>query len=140
MRLLSVICYAFISFSIQTIKRLTIFFCWLSVRSLFFGTLYHLFKQPRQQQAQACCALNTGCPFIGVCLPSLGIYAGARCVRIKSSAWERIVSIPLFLTYSLSFSFKWKPDLNFDLFNFSKASSIVCKSFTYQSVSCLSLL
>ena len=138
MRLLSVISYAFISFSIQAIRRLTIFSCCAFVSSLFLGTLYHLFRQPRQQQAQACCALNTGCPFIGVCLPSLGIYAGARRLRIKSSAWERIVSIPLFLTYSLSF--KWKPDLNFDLFNFSKALSIVCKSFAYQSVSCLSLL
>ena len=118
--------YAFISFSIHAMRRLTIFFCWLSDNSLFFGTLYHLFRQPRQQQAQACWALKTGCPLIGVCLPSFGITAGARRVRIKSAAWERITFMSLLLTYSLSFSFRWKLDLNFDMFNFSKALSIVC--------------
>ena len=56
--------------------------------SVPFGTFHHLERQSRQQQAQACCALNTGCPRIGVCLPSLGGFAGARRVRMKSSQWH----------------------------------------------------
>ena len=47
---------------------------------------YHLFKQLRQQQAQACWAINTGCPRIGVCLPSFGMIAGASRIRMKSTA------------------------------------------------------
>ena len=37
----------------------------------------HFARQPRQQQAVACCAMNTGCPRIGVCLPSFFGAAGA---------------------------------------------------------------
>ena len=53
-----------------------------------FGTFHHFDRQSRQQQAQACCALNTGCPRIGVCLPSLGGFVRARRVRMKSSQWH----------------------------------------------------
>ena len=42
----------------------------------------------------ACCAIKTGCPLIGVCLPSLGIMAGARRLAMKSSACLRIVAKP----------------------------------------------
>ena len=56
--------------------------------SVPFGTFHHFERQSRQQQAQACCALNTGCPRMGVCLPSLGGFAGARRVRMKSSQWH----------------------------------------------------
>ena len=45
-----------------------------------------MFKQLRQQQAQACWAINTGCPRIGVCLPSFGMIAGASRIRMKSAA------------------------------------------------------
>ena len=33
----------------------------------------------RQQVAVACCAMNTGCPRMGVCLPSFAINDGADC-------------------------------------------------------------
>ena len=49
--------------------------------SVPLGTFHHFSRQLRQQQAQACCALNTGCPRIGVCLPSFGGFAGASRVR-----------------------------------------------------------
>ena len=104
----------FICFSIQTISKFTIFSCWTGVSSTFFGILYHLLRQPRQQHAVACCAINTGCPRIGVCLPSFAINDGASLSRTKSHACERTVSIPLFFTYSLSFSFSLKLLLNFD--------------------------
>ena len=45
-----------------------------------------------EQQAQACYALNTGWPRIGVCRPSFGGLASVRRVRMKSSQRERIVS------------------------------------------------
>ena len=45
-----------------------------------------------EQQAQACCALNTGCPHIGVCFPSFGGLAGAGRIRMMSAQRERIVS------------------------------------------------
>ena len=78
------------------------------------GTFHHFSRQLRQQQAQACCALNTGCPRIGVCLPSFGGLAGASRVRTKSSAWRRIVSSPLSAMYFLSASESRKRLLNFD--------------------------
>ena len=101
--------------------------------SVPFGTFHHFDRQSRQQQAQACFALNTGCPRIGVCLPSFGGFArlsrslfaslnplgvaasprvaaparggyGARRVRMKSSQWRRIVSMSLSAMYFLSAS------------------------------------
>ena len=105
-----------------------------------------------QQQAQACCALNTGCPRIGVCFPSFGGLArlsrslfaslsplgvaasprvaaparggyGARRVRTKSSQWERIVSIPFSAMYFRSASERWKRLLNFDFPSRANAAS-----------------
>ena len=78
------------------------------------GTRHRFARQSRQQQAQACCALKTGCPRIGVCFPSFGGFAGARHVRMKSSQWERIVSSPLSSTYFLSASDRWNRLRNFD--------------------------
>ena len=68
------------------------------------GTFHHLAMQLRQQHAQACCALKTGCPRMGVCLPSFGGCAGASFVRTKSSACRN-------------------RDRNFDLDNLAKAAS-----------------
>jgi len=76
-----------------------------------------------EQQAQACCALNTGCPRIGVCFSSFGGLAGARRVRMKPSQCERIVSIPLSAMYFLSDSERWKRFLNFDFFSRANAAS-----------------
>lgn len=56
--------------------------------------LCHFRMHSRQQVAVACCAINTGCPRIGVCFPSFGIYAGASLFAIKSSACFLIVSSP----------------------------------------------
>lgn len=49
-----------ISFSIHTIKTATIAACSCAKSSRFFGTRYHFAKQPRQQAAHACWAINTG--------------------------------------------------------------------------------
>ena len=76
-----------------------------------------------EQQAQACCALNTGCPRIGVCFPSFGGLAGASRVRMKSSQWERIVSIPFSAMYFLSADERWKRLRKFDFDNRVKAAS-----------------
>mgnify|MGYP005878469093 CR=1 FL=1 len=62
----------------------------------------HFSMQPRQQHPVACCAVNTGCPRIGVCLPSLGINAGASLLRTKSPACRRIVASPFRSIYSMS--------------------------------------
>ncbi len=106
---------------IHSIRRFTIFSCCISLNSTPFGTRYHLFRQPRQQHAHACCAINTGWPCIGVCLPSFGITAGVKRCLTKSYACRRIVSMPL------SFSVNEKLERNFEVFNFCNASSIVCK-------------
>ena len=87
------------------------------------GTFHHLAMQLRQQHAQACCALKTGCPRMGVCLPSFGGCAGASFVRTKSSACRRIVSIPFSAMYFLSASERRNRDRNFDLDNLAKAAS-----------------
>ena len=55
-----------------------------------------------QQQAQACWATNTGCPRIGVCLPSFLGNAGASRLATKSSAWCRITCSPFCSIYALS--------------------------------------
>ena len=87
------------------------------------GTFHHLAMQPRQQHAQACCALKTGCPRMGVCLPSFSGCDGASFVRTKSSACRRIVSIPFSAMYFLSDSERRNRDLNLDLPNLAKAAS-----------------
>ena len=95
-------------------------------------------KQPRQQQPVACWAINTGCPFIGVCLPSLGITAGARRLATKSSACLRIVAKPFSSMYSLSFCERWNRLRNAD---FESLSNKFVKSyflFTAESYSLLS--
>lgn len=69
--------------------------------------------------------------------PSFAINDGASLSRTKSRACERTVSIPLFFTYSLSFSFSLKLLLNFDFSNFKSACSIVCiKSLSFASSVC----
>ena len=65
---------AFTCFSIHAISTATAYCCSSPVSCLPAGIWCHLKKQPRQQQPVACWAMNTGCPLIGVCLPSLGIY------------------------------------------------------------------
>lgn len=72
--------------SIHAISSLTMRFCSSSVSSRPIGTWYHLFRHPRQQQAQACWAINTGCPRMGVCWPLFGMIAGASRVLLKSAA------------------------------------------------------
>jgi hypothetical protein len=64
----------------------------------------------------ACWAIKTGCPLIGVCLPSFFGYWGAILILIKSIACCLIVSIPLFWIYCRSFSASLNLDLNLDLF------------------------
>ena len=87
------------------------------------GTFHHFARQSRQQQAQACWALKTGCPRIGVCLPSFGGFAGARRVRMKSSQCRRITSMPFSAMYFLSASDRWNRERNFDFASRAKAES-----------------
>ena len=89
--------------------------------SMCFGSiLCHLYRQFLQQVAVACCAMKTGCPRIGVCLPSLKVIGSAKFLLTKSIVCDLILSIPFVLMYSISFSFKWKELLNLELFNLSK--------------------
>jgi len=85
-----------------------------SVSALPFSILYHFFRHPRQHVAVACCAMKTGCPFIGVCFPSFLGLGGAKRDVMKSAAWDRIVVIPLSLIYWRSLSVNLNRDLNFE--------------------------
>ena len=118
-------CYLPQFLSIHAMRRLTIFCRWDSVNSQDSGTLYHLFRHPRQQQAVACIALKTGWPCIGVCLPSFAGFAGASLWRTKSSACFRMTSMPFSSRYACSFLVRWKLERNLECFNFSNAWSIV---------------
>lgn len=82
---------------------------------------------PRQQVAVACWAMNTGCPFMGVCLPSFRIVAGAIRFAIKSLAWDSIVSNPFCSIYRRSFSPNRKRLRNSDFANRSKTSSYILR-------------
>lgn len=62
----------------------------------------HFSRHLRRQVAVACCAINMGCPFIGVCFQSFLGMAGANLVVMKSTAWDRMVSMPLFWMYCRS--------------------------------------
>jgi len=115
--------HTFISRSIHAMRKSTIPRCCSTGIGVPRGTFHQLARQLRQQQAQACCALNTGCPRIGVCFPSFGGFAGASRVRMKSAQWERIVSIPFSAMYFRSASERWKRLLNFDFANRTKAAS-----------------
>ena len=102
-----------------------------------FGTFHHLARQLRQQQAQACCALNTGCPRIGVCLPSFGGFAGARRVRTKSSQCLRIVSSPFSAIYFLSATESRNRLRNLDLASRAKPfrnAAVPCSAFAAAGV------
>lgn len=103
----------------------TIFRCCSAVSGTLFGTFHHLFRHPRQQVAVACCATNTGCRPIGVCLPSFSGTADARRKRTKSSAWRRIVFIPFSATYRLSAAVRRNRRRNADRASFANASSCV---------------
>lgn len=63
----------------------------------------HFSRQLLQQVAVACCAINTGCPFQGVCFPSLTGYAAANRLFTKSAACSRIIFMPFRFRYSNSF-------------------------------------
>ena len=78
--------HRFISPSIHVMMTSTRYSCCTLLNSLPGRILCHLYMHPLQHVAVACCAMNTGCPRIGVCFPSLGITAGASLFAIKSSA------------------------------------------------------
>ena len=65
-----------------------------SVRGLPWGMWCHLAMQPRQQVAVACCAVKTGCPRKGVCLPSRAGCAGPTRLSRSSRACLRMVASP----------------------------------------------
>ena len=109
-------------FSIHAISTATAYCCSSPVNCLPAGIWCHLKKQPRQQQPVACWAMNTGCPLIGVCLPSLGITAGARRLATKSSACLRMVAKPFSAIYSLSLFERWNRLRNVDLESLSNKS------------------
>ena len=112
-----------ISRSIHAMRKSTMPCCRSAGMATPCGTFHHIARQSRQQQAQACCATNTGWPRIGVCLPSLGGLDGARRVLTKSSQCARINASPLSATYFLSASERWKRLLNFDFASCANAVS-----------------
>ena len=66
--------------------KLTVFACCASESGIPCLTRHHFSMQPRQQQAVACIALNTGCPRTGVCLPSFAGTSAESFSRTKSTA------------------------------------------------------
>lgn len=116
---------------IHSIRKLTIFLCRSTDSSVFLGTFHHFSRHPRQHVAVACCALNTGWPRIGVCLPSFSGCAGARRCRTKSSACLRMVSIPFSAMYRLSASVRPKRLRNLDRASFANASSKVISALRF---------
>ncbi len=62
----------------------------------------HLARHERQQVAVACCAMNTGWPRIGVCLPSFAGAAGERRLATKSAACVKITGSPRASRYASS--------------------------------------
>jgi hypothetical protein len=85
-----------------------------SERFLPFSIRCHLYRHPRQQVAVAYWAMNTGCPLLGVCLPSFLGTAGANRVVMKSIAWDRMVSMLLEWMYSRSLSVNLNRERNLD--------------------------
>ncbi len=71
--------------------------------ALPFSIPCHFEMHPRQQVAVACCAMNTGCPLIGVCLPSFFGKSGAILVFTNWKVCSLMVSRPLAVMYSRSF-------------------------------------
>ena len=109
----------------------------LSLSTLPFSIWYHFFKHPRQHVAVACWAINTGCPFIGVCFPSFFGNAGANLVVIKSTAWDRMVSIFLSWIYWQSLSVNLNRDRNFDFFRAAIATAIrliICEQLSHHTI------
>ncbi len=89
------------------------------------GIPCHLARHIRQQVAVACWAVNTGCPRIGVYLPSFAISAGNRRFDSRFRAWCMTLSIHFSVTYARSFSFSLKRLRNFDWASRSKQSVVV---------------
>ena len=54
-----------------------------SERVLHFSIRYHFYRQPRQQVTVACCAMNTGCPFIWVCFGNKKVISKASIIFHK---------------------------------------------------------
>ena len=103
----------------------TIPFCLSGGIAVCFFIFHHFSRQLRQQVAVACWATKTGCPFMGVCFPSFIGSATASLSRMKSSACRRIVPAPFSAKYLRSAAERWNLARNFDLANFSNASSLV---------------
>jgi len=72
----------------------TMWRCSFSLSTRPAGIPCHFARHARQHVAVACCAINTGCPRIGVCLPSLGGSAGASRFATKSAACSSITAMP----------------------------------------------
>jgi len=64
-----------------------------------FSMPCHFARQPRQHVAVACCAMNTGCPLKGVCLPSFRGLASLNRFTTKSSASPRTAVRPFLSRY-----------------------------------------
>jgi hypothetical protein len=91
----------------------------------------HFARQPRQQVAVACCAMNTGCPLKGVCLPSFRGLAAPNRFTSRSSASGRTALRPFLSRYLNSCGCSRNRRRNGDLARSSKSWSI---SFVWVSV------
>lgn len=66
------------------------------------GMPCHLRRQPRQQQPVACWAMKHGWPRHGVCLPSFGMTAGPRRLRMISRHCASMTGNPFSATQASS--------------------------------------
>ena len=67
---------------------------WLLFSSIPFGMLCHFEIHPLQHVAVACCAINVGCPLIGVCFPSFSITLEDNLLLTKSLVCSSIFDSP----------------------------------------------
>jgi hypothetical protein len=84
----------------------------------------HFARQPRQHVAVACCAMNTGCPLKGVCLPSFRGLASPNRFRSRPSASARTAFRPFLSRYLNSCGRSRKRRRNGDLARSSKSWSM----------------
>jgi hypothetical protein len=67
-----------------------------------FAIPCHFARQPLQHVAVACCAMNTGCPLNGVCLPSLRGFAAPNRFDTRSAASASTALSPFLSRYRSS--------------------------------------
>ena len=93
----------------------------ISISSLFNALPFlipcHFWIKLRQQVAVACWAIKTGCPLIGVCLPSFFGYRDAILVLMKTGYSTILLTVILMTETSCGRYVTWEFKFAYGLFN-----------------------